>query len=165
MKRFVERMDRGQSTLFPECLEDWICVDNPVRVIDVFVGGLDLAELRFCGVDPEATGRPSYHPSVPFLRPMCRTSSPGSSGWSVMMRCSSLRISRAACRSATSRSGTSRCLSAPLPNCSGLGRVRMGIAWKSPPSRKASREPYVFRNAQLKLWSKLAQIAAYHYAR
>jgi transposase len=64
MKRFVEGMDRGQSTLFPECLEDWICADNPVRVIDVFVGGLDLAELKFCGVDPEATGRPSYHPSV-----------------------------------------------------------------------------------------------------
>src|SRR6202035_4005075 len=64
MTRFVEGMDRGQSTLFPECLEDWICEDNPVRVIDVFVEGLDLAELRFCGVDPEATGRPSYHPSV-----------------------------------------------------------------------------------------------------
>jgi transposase len=64
MKRFVEGMDRGQSTLFPEFLEDWICEDNPVRVIDVFVGGLDLAELRFCGVDPETTGRPSYHPSV-----------------------------------------------------------------------------------------------------
>src|SRR5712672_825856 len=64
MKRFVEGMDRGQSTLFPECLEDWICEDNPVRVIDVFVEGLDLAELRFEGVDPEATGRPSYHPSM-----------------------------------------------------------------------------------------------------
>jgi transposase len=64
MKRFVEGTDRGQTTLFPECLEDWICEDNPVRVIDVFVGGLDLAELRFDGVDPEATGRPSYHPSV-----------------------------------------------------------------------------------------------------
>jgi transposase len=64
MKRFVEGMDRGQSTLFPECLEEWICEDNPVRVIDVFIGGPDLAELRFCGVDPEATGRPSYHPSV-----------------------------------------------------------------------------------------------------
>ena len=64
MKRFVEGTDRGQSTLFPECLEDWICEDNPVRVIDVFVEGLDLAELRFDGVDPEATGRPSYHPSV-----------------------------------------------------------------------------------------------------
>src|SRR5512132_2963529 len=64
MKRFVEGIDRGQSTLFPECLEDWICADNPVRVIDAFVEELDLAELKFCGVDPEATGRPSYHPSV-----------------------------------------------------------------------------------------------------
>jgi transposase len=38
--------------------------DNPVRVIDVFVDGLHLAELGFVGVDPEATGRPSYHPAV-----------------------------------------------------------------------------------------------------
>src|SRR5271169_539475 len=64
MKRFVEGADRGQSTLFPECVEDWIGEDNPVRVIDVFVEELDLAELGFGGVDPEATGRPSYHPSV-----------------------------------------------------------------------------------------------------
>jgi transposase/macrodomain Ter protein organizer (MatP/YcbG family) len=64
MRRFVEGMDRGQSTLFPECLEDWICEDNPVRAVDVFVDELDLAELGFGGVDPEATGRPSYHPSV-----------------------------------------------------------------------------------------------------
>jgi transposase len=64
MRRFVEGMDRGQSTLFPECLEDWIYEDNPVRAIDVFVDELDLAELGFDGVDPEATGRPSYHPSV-----------------------------------------------------------------------------------------------------
>ena len=32
MSRFVEGADRGQSTLFPECLEDWIGEDNPVRV-------------------------------------------------------------------------------------------------------------------------------------
>jgi transposase len=64
MKRFVEGLDRGQSTLFPECLEDWICEDNPVRVIDVFVEKLDLGDLRFEGVDPEATGRPAYHPTV-----------------------------------------------------------------------------------------------------
>src|SRR5512138_1661368 len=63
-KRFVEGADRHQSTLFPECLEDWICEDNPVRVIDVFVDELDLGDLRFNGVDPEVTGRPSYHPSV-----------------------------------------------------------------------------------------------------
>src|SRR5262250_2431992 len=64
MGRFVEGTDRGQTTRFPECLEDWICEDNPVRAIDVFVDELDLAELSFGGVEPEATGRPSYHPSV-----------------------------------------------------------------------------------------------------
>jgi transposase len=64
MKRFIDGADRGQSTLFPECVEDWIGEDNPVRVIDVLVDGLDLAELGFGGVDPEATGRPSYHPSI-----------------------------------------------------------------------------------------------------
>src|SRR5476651_679215 len=64
MRRFVEGADRGQNTLFPECLEDWIGEDNPVRVIDVFVDELDLAELGFDGVKPEVTGRPSYHPSV-----------------------------------------------------------------------------------------------------
>jgi transposase len=69
MRRFVEGVDRGQSTLFPECLEDWIYEDNPVRAIDVFVGGLDLAELGFDGVDPEATGRPSYHPTA--IRKVC----------------------------------------------------------------------------------------------
>jgi hypothetical protein len=56
MRHFVEGTDRGQSTLFPECLEDWIGEDNPVRVIDVFVEELDLAELGFSGVDPEASG-------------------------------------------------------------------------------------------------------------
>jgi transposase len=64
MRRFVEGTDRGQSTLFPEYLEDWIGEDNPVRVIDVFVDELDLGELGFDGVVPEATGRPSYHPSL-----------------------------------------------------------------------------------------------------
>ena len=64
MRRFVEGVDRGQTTLFPECLEDWIGEDNPVRAVDVFVEELDLAELGFGGVDPEATGRPSYHPSI-----------------------------------------------------------------------------------------------------
>ena len=71
MRRFVEGTDRGQSTLFPECLEDWIDEDNPVRVIDVFVEELDLGELGFGGVDPEATGRPSYHPSVCCRRDEC----------------------------------------------------------------------------------------------
>jgi len=64
MGRFIEGTDRVQATLFPECLEDWICEENPVRAIDVFVEELALADLGFGGVDPEATGRPSYHPSI-----------------------------------------------------------------------------------------------------
>jgi transposase len=64
MKRFVAGPDRGQSTLLPECLDDFIGESNPVRVIDVFVDALDLAEMGFDGVDPAATGRPAYHPSI-----------------------------------------------------------------------------------------------------
>jgi transposase len=64
MKRFVEGLDRTQSTLFPERLDDWIGEDNPVRVIDVFVDELDLGGLGFGRVAPRATGRPAYHPSV-----------------------------------------------------------------------------------------------------
>src|SRR5262245_36446030 len=64
MKRFIEGADRGQSTLLPECLDDWICDDNPVRAVDAFVDALNLNELGFGGVVPEATGRPSYHPSA-----------------------------------------------------------------------------------------------------
>jgi transposase len=63
MKRFVEGVDRGQSILLPECLDDFIDEDNPVRVVDVFVDELDLGGLGFAGVDPKATGRPAYHPS------------------------------------------------------------------------------------------------------
>src|SRR5579863_947217 len=64
MRRFVEEADRGQWTLLPECLDDFIDESNPVRVIDVFVAALDLADMNFEGVEPAATGRPSYHPSV-----------------------------------------------------------------------------------------------------
>ena len=59
MKRFVVGADRGQSTLLPECLDDWIDESNPVQVIDTFVDALDFAELGFEGVEPAATGRPS----------------------------------------------------------------------------------------------------------
>jgi transposase len=50
MKRFVEGLDRGQSTLFPASLEDYVTEDNPVRAVDVFVDGLDLDKLGFVGV-------------------------------------------------------------------------------------------------------------------
>src|SRR5215470_1579258 len=64
MKRFVAGADRGQWTLLPECLDDFIDESNPVRVVDAFVAALDLAELGFDGVEPAATGRPAYHPST-----------------------------------------------------------------------------------------------------
>ena len=64
MKRFLVGADRGQSTLLPECLDEWIDENNPVRAVDAFVDALDLGKLGFEGVVPEATGRPSYHPSA-----------------------------------------------------------------------------------------------------
>ena len=64
MKRFVEGEDRNQVALLPECLDDFIADDNPVRVIDAFVDELDLRELEFEGSEPAATGRPGYHPAV-----------------------------------------------------------------------------------------------------
>jgi transposase len=64
MKRFVAGADRGQWTLLPECLDDFIGESNPVRVVDAFVAALDLADLGFDGVEPAATGRPAYHPST-----------------------------------------------------------------------------------------------------
>lgn len=64
MKRFIEGGDRSQVTLLPECLDDFIDEDNPVRVVDAFVEALDLRDLGFDGIEPAATGRPSYHPAV-----------------------------------------------------------------------------------------------------
>ena len=64
MKRFVQGADRGQTTLLPECLDDWIDESNSVRVADAFVDALDLGGLGFGGVVPAATGRPAYHPAV-----------------------------------------------------------------------------------------------------
>lgn len=64
MGRFIEGQDRRQASLLPECLDDYVAADNPVRVVEVFVDELDLAALGFSGVVPEATGRPAYHPAT-----------------------------------------------------------------------------------------------------
>jgi len=64
MRRFIEGEDRRQVTLLPECLDDFIDEDNPVRVVDVFVDELELLSLGFDGAEPALTGRPSYHPAV-----------------------------------------------------------------------------------------------------
>ena len=59
MKRFIEGVERGQGTLFPERAEDWIGDGNPVRAIDVLVDELDLGGLGFDRVEPLTTGRPA----------------------------------------------------------------------------------------------------------
>ena len=64
MTRFIEGQDRQQVTLLPECLDDFIAQDNPVRVVDAFVGELTLTSLGFESAMPAQTGRPSYHPAV-----------------------------------------------------------------------------------------------------
>jgi transposase len=64
MKRFVEGQDRSQLILLPDCLDDYVEEDNPVRIVDAFIDELDLAALGFDGVVPEVTGRPAYHPST-----------------------------------------------------------------------------------------------------
>jgi transposase len=63
MKRFIEGVGRDQVTLLPECLDDYVEDDNPVRVVEAFVDMLDLGSLGF-DVEPEATGRPGYRPSL-----------------------------------------------------------------------------------------------------
>ena len=64
MKRFIQGECRTQCTLLPELLDDYIADTNPVRVVDVFVDELNLGKLGFEGVEPAATGRPAYHPTV-----------------------------------------------------------------------------------------------------
>ena len=64
MGRFVEGQDRRQAAFLPECLDDYVAPDNPVRVIDAFVDELDLVALGFARAQPAATGRPAYHPAM-----------------------------------------------------------------------------------------------------
>lgn len=61
---FIEGIDRGQTVLFPERLEDWIGEDNVVRVVDLFVDKLDLPGLGFVRSAPARTGRSGYDPAV-----------------------------------------------------------------------------------------------------
>jgi transposase len=62
MAGFVEGIDRGQATMFPARLDDYVCDDNPVRAVDVFVDGLDLDRLGLMRIQPLDVGRPGYHP-------------------------------------------------------------------------------------------------------
>jgi transposase len=57
-------LDRSQTLLFPERLEDYIAAENPVRFLDAFVGSLDLHGLGFAKARCANTGRPPYAPAV-----------------------------------------------------------------------------------------------------
>ena len=58
---YIRGADRNQSTLMSDCLEDYVAAENPVRVIDAFVDGLDMAALGF-KAEPAVEGRPGYDP-------------------------------------------------------------------------------------------------------
>ncbi len=61
MSGFIEGENRDQSTLFPERFDDYVGEDSPVRVIDVFIDGLDISGLGF-KTEASEVGRPGYHP-------------------------------------------------------------------------------------------------------
>ena len=64
MSGFIDEADRNQGTLLPEHVDEYVSDENPVRVIDAFIGELDLAKLGFEGMGPKSTGRPGYHPTT-----------------------------------------------------------------------------------------------------
>ncbi len=59
----IEGCERDQSQLLPARVDDYVHAENPVRFIDAFVDGLDLAAAGFARVQPKETGRPSYDPA------------------------------------------------------------------------------------------------------
>jgi transposase len=57
-------VSREQLNLLPPRIEDYVGPDNPVRAIEVYVCGLDLAKLGFRHAEPgRGAGQPSYHPA------------------------------------------------------------------------------------------------------
>ena len=60
---YITGHDRSQLLLLPEAVDDYVGADNPVRFIDTFVDGLDLAAAGFGRVEPKVTGRPGYAPA------------------------------------------------------------------------------------------------------
>src|SRR5919206_3667690 len=54
---------RSQLLLLPESLDDYVGPENPVRFIEAFVDGLDLAAAGFARVEPGETARPVYRPA------------------------------------------------------------------------------------------------------
>ena len=63
MTDYVQSENRSQSTLFPAKLDDYLGVDNPVRVVDAFVDHLSLGDLGFRS-SPSDSGRPAHDPAI-----------------------------------------------------------------------------------------------------
>ena len=59
------RVGGSQLLLLPDAVDDYVGPDNPVRFIDAFVDGLDLAEVRFERVQPKKTGEAGLRPCGP----------------------------------------------------------------------------------------------------
>ncbi len=55
---------RTQTTVFPFTLEELIAENNPVRVVDLFVDGLDLNKLQFISKGKATEGRPAFDNKV-----------------------------------------------------------------------------------------------------
>ena len=62
MSGYIPAVDRHQTVLLPDALDDYVDAENPVRVIDAFVEGLGLGGLGFTRATPAETGRPGYDP-------------------------------------------------------------------------------------------------------
>jgi len=63
MSEHVEGLNRNQTALFPNTLEEYVEKDNPVRFIDAFVDTLNMEKLCFKHSIPLELGRPPYNPS------------------------------------------------------------------------------------------------------
>lgn len=53
---------RLSRVLFPDCIEDYVEADAPVRLFDAFVDRLNMEELGFVRHVPASTGTPGYDP-------------------------------------------------------------------------------------------------------
>ena len=60
---YFEGHARDQMLLIPTSIEEYVAAESPVRFIEAFVDGLDLAAACFARSTPKATGRPGYAPS------------------------------------------------------------------------------------------------------
>lgn len=61
--RYIKGVNRRQSIIFPESVDDYVDENNPVRFIDVFIDGLNLLELGFTHSTTSKTGRKPFNPA------------------------------------------------------------------------------------------------------